>query len=119
MKILGCFLFYLAICSIEAGFTIPRMIVFAIFLAGGIKCFTYTREKKNRSSSYTGIGGRIQGDITDLGNGQKFDRHHPDDIVGVNWRHDGQEGFYCPGTGEHIRYNNGRYDYYTENHTEF
>lgn len=125
MKILGCFLIFCAILDIiTEGITFSMRSILAILLCVvGIKCFLgfkgkhrvriQKNSKKNSFSSDSGYEGHVQGEIINLGNGQYFDSHNPDDIVdGVNWKSDGYGGYYNSGTGESIENNNGRYSYY-------
>lgn len=118
MKFLGVILFYIgAINIVLYGIDISYTSLIAIlFCIGGIICFFKPRNerRKNRESSdrwpYEGYR---NGDIIDLGSGQYFNSHNPDEILkDSNWIRDGQGGYYCPGTGESIIYNGGTYNYH-------
>lgn len=120
MNFWGGVLAFLGIaCVVPTG--APFLIYLApLFFIGAVMCFKAKEPEKSvkptkptgGSSSEGDYDGRTHGDVIDLGGGQCFDRNNPDGIVdGVNWCRDNHGGYYSPGTGETITYNNGTYNY--------
>ncbi len=114
MLFLAVFLFFIAFLNVVAtGFTsAPSNILSIIMCIGGIKCLISVKEKRKKFSRTDSASGTyVKGDIIDLGNGQSFDSHNPDNVIGINWKSDGRGGYYNSATGEEIIYNNGGYHY--------
>ena len=66
----------------------------------------------SRSSDSEGYTGHNAGDIIDLGGGDCFDIHEPEELLSRScWQRDNQGGYYNYATGESVTYNNGVYRY--------